>query len=431
LGVIPGAAAAGAAATALFQGSPQFAAIIGIVAVGCMAKGWRSMWSRWLILDTPTIDNAGARPGLCEMAGRAEVGPGQTAGIAPFSGQPVLAWRRSIERWEKKGKSHQWVERWAEGQTEQLDRPGFAVRSGGGAILVRLSRPERAMRTTADTQEVRTGGFFAGSRYRLKEKGLVPGDRLFCLGEVTMAADGTLVLDDPRVVYQGDETTAIANESAWVTAGVAGTTAVVATLAAVAAGPDRAGLAGALALGGLAMVAAAAIVVRWWNRIIALVEQVRAAWAHLEVDLQRRHDTVGNLVTVVRAAAARENAVQTATAEARASLTGEVHRGVPDAERVRSAGDAVGALGAVERQALAVSEHYPSLRSSENFQHLQETLGAIENRIAAARGFYNDAITLLDDRVDTFPGVLVRRWVLPASRPALLQFDAADLGAVP
>ncbi|HET6663640.1 MAG TPA: LemA family protein, partial [Acidimicrobiales bacterium] len=385
-------------------------------------------WTRWRILDTPTLDTAGARPGMCELVGHAEPAAGQAAGIAPFSGQTVLAWRRSIERWEKQGKSHKWVERWSEGQTAILDRPGFTVRSAGGSILVRLSRPERAMRDTADAHEVRTGGFIGGSRYRLKEKGLAPGDQLFCLGEVTRAFDGTLVLDDPRVVYQGDETTAIANESAWVAAGVAGTTAVVATLAALAVGPDRALLSAAVALAALAAVAGLAIVIRWWNRIIALVEQVRAAWAHLEADLQGRHDTIGNLVAVVREAAARENAVQTATADARAHLEGAVHRGVPDADRVSSAGAAVGAFGAVERQALAVAEHYPALQASENFQHLQATISSIENRIAAGRGFYNDAINLLDDRVDRFPGLLVRSWVLPTSRPALLQFDAADLG---
>jgi LemA protein len=428
LGVIPGVFAAGAATASLFDGGPQVPAIIGIVAIGCMVKGWRAMWTRWHILDTPTLDNAGARPGMCELVGYVEPGPGQTVGVAPFSGQSVLAWRRSIERWEKKGKSHQWVERWSEGHTTPLDRPGFTVRSAGGSILVRLSRPERAMRDTADTHEVRSGGFIGGSRYRLKEQGLVPGDQLFCLGEVTMTFDGTLVVDDPRVIYQGDETTAIANESAWVAAGVAGTTAVVATLAAVAVGPDRALLSAAAALAGLAAVAGLAVVIRWWNRLIALVEQVRAAWAHLEADLQRRHDTIGNLVAVVREAAARENAVQTGAADARADLGGAVHRGVPDADRVSSAGAAVGALGAVERQALSVAEHYPSLQASENFQHLQATLGSIENRIAAGRGFYNDAINLLDTRVDTFPGVLVRSWVLPTPRPALLQFDAADLG---
>jgi LemA protein len=429
LGVVPGAIAAGAATTVLFDGSPQLPAIIGIAAVVGMVRGWRALWTRWHILDTPTIDTAGARPGLCELVGHAEPAAGQSAGVAPFSGQPVLAWRRSIERWEKQGKSHKWVEKWSEGHTQVLERPGFVVRSAGGTILVRLGRPERAMRDTADTTEVRTGGFLGGSRYRLRERGVVPGDVLFCLGEVTMAPDGTLVLDDPRVIYQGDETTAIANESAWVAAGVAGTTAVVATLAALAVGPDRAALGAAAALGGLAAVGGVAVVIRWWNRIIALVEQVRAAWAHLEVDLQRRHDTIGNLVAIVREAAARENAVQTATADARAQLAGAVHHGVPDGDRVASADAAVGAFGAVERQALAVAEHYPALQASENFRHLQATLSAIESRIAAARGFYNDAINLLDDRVDTYPGLLVRSRVLPDPRPTLLQFDAADLGA--
>jgi LemA protein len=176
-----------------------------------------------------------------------------------------------------------------------------------------------------------------------------------------------------------------------------------------------------------------AMSVRWWNRLIALREQVRAAWGHIEADLQRRHDTIGRLVTVVTAAAAHEGKAVLLAAAVPAPAgqhAGSVRHGVPDDRRVHSAGDAIGAAAVPERHLIAVAERHPSLRTDADFRHLFDALAAAENRIAAGRRFYNDAITLLDTRVDRFPGLLVRRRVLPHPRPTLLRYDEEALATV-
>jgi LemA protein len=423
--------------TALVYEAADDLRVPGVVLLVCLAAlptGWSSMWNRWHVLDTPTLDAAGARPGMCEIVGRVELAPGQVARPAPLSGLPTVGWVQAVDRWEKSGKNHTWVQKWSRSDATLLDG-GFRLRSEhGGAVWVQAPDADSALRKTIEPYEVREGGWFGG-KHRIRETGLVVGDLLFCLGEVVMAQDGQLVLRSPRVVQHGDEATCLRTQGGRVLGAVTGGTAIVSAVAAFAAGPDsvdtgelaRPLLAAGASVGACVAVAALLLTVRWWNRLVALVQQVRAAWGHLEADLQRRGDTIGNLVEVVRAAAAHEATALDATTQARAGLVGELQRGIPDADRVASADASVVAAGAGERQLLAIAERYPTLRAGDAYRQLFEALVATEDRIAASRRFYNDAILLLDNRVDTFPGVLVRGRVLPNPRPQVLRFADTDL----
>lgn len=423
--------------TALVYEAADDLRVPGVVLIVCVAvlpTGWTALWDRWRVIDTPTLDAAGARPGMCEIVGRVELAPGQVARPAPLSGMPTIGWEQAVDRWEKQGKNHTWVEKWTAADTGILTT-GFRLRSEhGGAVWVRVREPARVLRDTIDPFEVRDSGWFGG-RHRLREQGLAPGDLLFCLGEVVLASDGQLVVEDPRVVQHGDEATCLRAQGGKVLAAVTGGTALVSAIATYAAGPDSVDtgeltqplVAAAASVGACVAIAAVLLAIRWWNRLVALVQQVRAAWGHLEADLQRRADTIGNLVEVVRAAAAHEATALEGSAQARSALLGELQRGIPDADRVASADASVAAAGAGERQLLAIAERYPTLRAGDAYRQLFEALVATEDRIAASRRFYNDAILLLDNRVDTFPGVLVRGRVLPTPRPQVLRFADADL----
>ena len=415
----------------------RIAGFIGIFSIASLPTGWSAMWDRWRVLDTPTLDAAGARPGQCEIVGRVELAPGQVAKAAPLSGLPTVGWHQAVDRWEKSGKNHSWVEKWQAEDVGNLTG-GFRLRSEhGGAVWVRVKDADRVLRPTITAHEVRGEGWFGGGKHRLRETGLVPGDLLFCLGEVVLASDGQLVVEDPRVIQHGDEATCLRVQAGKVLAGTTGGTTIVAAIAAFVAGePDsfdaeeltRPLVAAGASVGACLAVAGILLAVRWWNRLVALVQQVRAAWGHLEADLQRRGDTIGNLVEVVRTAAAHEATTLDATARARAAaLVGELQRGIPDADRVASADASVVAAGAGERQLLAIAERYPDLKAGAAYRQLFDALVATEDRIAASRRFYNDAILLLDNRVDTFPGVLVRGRVLPTPRPQVLRFADTDL----
>lgn len=408
--------------------------VTGVLLVQSGPQGWAALWRRWRILDTPTVDAAGARPGLCEIAGRAELPPGRPPVVSMLSHQPTIGWRVDVERLEGKNNHRDWITRWSNDQTAML-RQGFLVRSdGGGTIVVRVREPARALRPIAPVVT-------SGTTRRVVENGLVPGDRVFCLGEVTMDADGELVLDDPDIVSPNDEASELHRQRAPIAKGaVALVTAVVAVACNLVAGQapsdpttfdaNRPIAAALTAVGILGLLAAVLLTVRWWNRLIAVREQVRAAWGHIEVDLQRRHDTIGRLVTVVKQAAAHEGATLGLVATARHQVQGTLHHGVPDDPRVQSVGADIGAGSGAERTLLAVAERHPELRTHADFARLFDALVATENRIAAGRRFYNDAITLLDQRVDRFPGLLVRRRILPRPRPTLLRFTTDALPAV-
>jgi LemA protein len=133
-----------------------------------------------------------------------------------------------------------------------------------------------------------------------------------------------------------------------------------------------------------------------YNRFVQQRQYVDNAWANVETELRRRYDLVPNLVQTVKGYAAHERATFEAVTAARASAVAD--DGTP-AEQSQSEGVLVGAL----RSLLAVSEAYPDLKASTSFLDLQRQLIGTEDRIQAARRFYNNNVRAYNERVQSVP----------------------------
>src|SRR5215472_6337159 len=150
------------------------------------------------------------------------------------------------------------------------------------------------------------------------------------------------------------------------------------------------------------VVAAVAVIVLFaigvYNRLVALRQTYKNAFADIDVQLKQRHDLVPNLVETVKGYAAHESGVLQKVTEARASAM--------RATTVQQRGQAEGMLTSALGQLFAVAESYPQLKANENFRQLQSELSDIENKIAAARRFFNNAVAEYNTATQQFPAVL-------------------------
>lgn len=149
----------------------------------------------------------------------------------------------------------------------------------------------------------------------------------------------------------------------------------------------------------LAALAVAAIVL--FNRLVADRNQMRAAWADIDVQLTRRHDLTPALVSAVNAYADYERA----TLAAVTALRTQVGQAPNLAERARLEDELASGIGRL----LALDERYPDLKASTNFLQLQRDLVAIEDHLQYARRFYNGAVRQLNTRIERFPDLIVAR----------------------
>ena len=158
-----------------------------------------------------------------------------------------------------------------------------------------------------------------------------------------------------------------------------------------------------------------------YNRILAADEDVKAGWAEVSNQYQRRADLVPNLVATVEGAADFERETLQAVVEARAKassiqLTPE-QAGDPNV--FQSFDAAQGELSRALGRLLVVVERYPELKANANFRDLQVQLEGTENRIAVARGRYIDAVASYNKLVRQFPTNLTARFLLEAEvRPS-------------
>jgi len=136
-----------------------------------------------------------------------------------------------------------------------------------------------------------------------------------------------------------------------------------------------------------------------YNRLVRLRNEAQQGFSGIDIQLKRRADLIPNLVEAVKAYAAHESGLFEELAKARAdTLT---------AQGVAGAADAAGKTGAALGRLFAVAEAYPQLRASENFQRLQEELTDTEDKIAAARRYYNNVVQKFNTSQQTFPASLV------------------------
>lgn len=138
-----------------------------------------------------------------------------------------------------------------------------------------------------------------------------------------------------------------------------------------------------------------------YNRLVALRQKRMNAFSDVDVQLKQRYDLIPNLVETVKAYAKHEDKVFMQVTEARASAMKSRDAGIEG----RAAAESV--LGTAMMQLMAVAENYPDLKANENFQQLQAELSDLENKIAAARRFFNNATSELNTAIQQFPAVLI------------------------
>ena len=150
------------------------------------------------------------------------------------------------------------------------------------------------------------------------------------------------------------------------------------------------------------VLGAIAVIVVWaisiYNSLVAMRQRTNQAFADIDVQLKQRHDLVPNLVETVKGYATHERGTLEAVVQARNAAIA-----APGVEQKVAAENVLtGAL----RQLFALSESYPDLKANANFQQLQSDLSDIENKLAAARRFFNNAVQEYNTGIQQFPAAL-------------------------
>jgi LemA protein len=146
-----------------------------------------------------------------------------------------------------------------------------------------------------------------------------------------------------------------------------------------------------------------ALVVIWavvtYNRLVRLNVSAEEGESEIDVQLKRRHDLIPNLVETVKGYASHERQTLESVTEARSAAM--------SAQGPREQGAAEGALSQALGRLFAVAEQYPDLKANQNFLELQRELTATEDRLQAARRFYNTQVEALNTKIQTLPSRIV------------------------
>lgn len=154
-----------------------------------------------------------------------------------------------------------------------------------------------------------------------------------------------------------------------------------------------------------AVILLALLVAVLYNRLVRDRNRVDAAWSDIDVQLQRRHDLVPQLVKAVDQYAGYERATLQAVATLRAEaikLSGE--------RNLDELGEKEEELDKGLQRLIAIAENYPDLKANENFLKLQEELVETENYLQFARRFYNGSVRQFNTRIETVPNNVIAGW---------------------
>jgi len=145
-----------------------------------------------------------------------------------------------------------------------------------------------------------------------------------------------------------------------------------------------------------------------YNNFVKLTQRAKEAWADIDVQLKRRYDLIPNLIEAVKGYAAHERGVFEEVTEARAKAT-QIHVDPTNItpEQITAMAGAEDALSASLGKLLAVAEAYPDLKANQNFAQLQSELTDTENKIQAARRFYNGNVRDLKIALQSFPSNII------------------------
>jgi LemA protein len=150
-----------------------------------------------------------------------------------------------------------------------------------------------------------------------------------------------------------------------------------------------------LIIGGVVLAIIVFAIIIMYNGLVRLRQQVKNAFAQIDVQLKRRTDLIPNLVETVKGYMKHEKDLLENITKARSA--------VMNATGVKEKSDASNMLSSTLKSLFAVSENYPNLKANENFMQLQEELIGTENKISYSRQNYNDMVMLLNTKIELFP----------------------------
>lgn len=143
-------------------------------------------------------------------------------------------------------------------------------------------------------------------------------------------------------------------------------------------------------------------IIATFNSLVTFRNRTKEAWSDIDVQLKRRYDLIPNLVETVKGYAAHERAVFENVTKARAAAISAEREGDP-----RKIAEAENFLAGTLKTLFAVAENYPELKASENFLELQRELRDTEDKIQAARRFYNSNVRDFNIKIESFPASVI------------------------
>jgi LemA protein len=153
----------------------------------------------------------------------------------------------------------------------------------------------------------------------------------------------------------------------------------------------------------LIILAVIVVIILWfvfsYNGFVALRNRAKEAWADIDVQLKRRYDLIPNIVNTVKGYAAHESTAFEKVTQARAAAMGA--QGLADKAKAEDT------LSGTLKSLFAVAEAYPELKANQNFLALQTELSDTENKIQAARRFYNGNVRDLNTKIESFPSNII------------------------
>ena len=159
-----------------------------------------------------------------------------------------------------------------------------------------------------------------------------------------------------------------------------------------------------------------------FNKLIRLKNRAKEAWSDIEVQLKRRHNLIPNLVETVKGYVAHEREVLEKVTEARTRAM--------SAQTLKEKGEAENMLTQTLKSLFAVAENYPDLKASQNFLELQRELRDTEDKIQAARRFYNANVRDLNIAIESFPSNIVAK-LFGFKKMDLFEIEEAEERKVP
>jgi LemA protein len=170
------------------------------------------------------------------------------------------------------------------------------------------------------------------------------------------------------------------------------------------------------------------VVITWviglYNRLIKMSVRVQEGWADIDVQLKRRYDLIPNLVETVKGYASHERETLEAVLEARSKATAmNIDASDITAEQMTAFAGAQSGLSGALGKLMAIAEAYPDLKANENFVELQREITDTENKIQAARRFYNSTVRDFNTSVLSFPGNVIAKKLLFSTKEF---FNLAD-----